>query len=257
MHLARIVLIFAITCASSQAEEINIGHLETNDDTGINWLFFNCDKSSNGSRMQCDITQTLIFKKKTQSQADNELKEQIKLGALNEFNKELGSGCKTLTENIDKLDNLQKSGLGVDGHPVSRRLINTYISSVKSIIDVCKYPTEDNARRFFSNMENQEVHTCNVHQSKSLDIFNYNYETNSWVSQSGPNGVCGTITIGSLVQDSKNHFWSYVEKTIRTNSEGILPTGQSCKLFPEHTLNYSWHTIASLEDCQYMESLPD
>jgi hypothetical protein len=65
------VLGFAPTAS---AEEVRIGHLETNDDTGINWVYFNCQKSTS-AQMQCDILQTLIMKKQTDAEIDTELKE--------------------------------------------------------------------------------------------------------------------------------------------------------------------------------------
>jgi hypothetical protein len=55
----------------------------------------------------------------------------------------------------------------------------------------------------------------------------------------------------------KNRFWSYVEKTLRSNPKGVIPNGQSCELYPEHTLNYSWHTANTLEGCEFIESEPD
>jgi hypothetical protein len=73
------------------AEEIRIGHLETKDDTGINWLYFRCEKST-AAQMRCDVFQTLIMKKKSDSEIDAELKREAATDLLAEFNK--NSGCE-------------------------------------------------------------------------------------------------------------------------------------------------------------------
>src|SRR5271169_701423 len=33
-----------LSCGAAFAEEVRIGHLETKDDTGINWLYLRCEK---------------------------------------------------------------------------------------------------------------------------------------------------------------------------------------------------------------------
>jgi hypothetical protein len=65
------------------------------------------------------------------------------------------------------------------------------------------------------------------------------------------------LLVEAGVQDAKTNFWFYVEKTLRTNPKGVLPNGQSCSLYPEHTTNYSWRTTRTLEGCDFIESEPD
>jgi hypothetical protein len=43
----------------AMSQELRIGHLETADDTDINWLFFPCFQK--GQVMDCSIFQTLIM----------------------------------------------------------------------------------------------------------------------------------------------------------------------------------------------------
>ena len=91
-HTARIyalLFIFLGGLVTARAEEVRIGHLETNDDLGINWLYFRCDKSST-TQMKCDIFQTLIMKK-DQSEIDAQLKRAA-ADPLAEFNTAFGKG---------------------------------------------------------------------------------------------------------------------------------------------------------------------
>ena len=48
LSLRGIVLIAMLSCGAAFAEEVQIGHLETKDDTGINWLYFRCENPPHG-----------------------------------------------------------------------------------------------------------------------------------------------------------------------------------------------------------------
>jgi hypothetical protein len=99
--------------------------------------------------------------------------------------------------------------------------------------------------------------SCYVHTLTSKASFAFDLQTNSWISKEGSIGPCATFVPGTLTQGAKTSFWFYVEKTLRTNPKGVLPNGQSCSLYPEHTTNYSWRTTRTLEGCDFIESEPD
>ena len=68
MRVALIALIFLFaTGLAARAEEVATGHLETNDDTGLNWLQLHCDRT--GNQIWCDVSQTLLFHKQVQDEA--------------------------------------------------------------------------------------------------------------------------------------------------------------------------------------------
>jgi hypothetical protein len=258
LNLSRIVLIAVLMLGgkAALAEEVRIGHLETNDDTGINWLFFNCQKSS-PTQMQCDILQTLISKKKTDVEIDAELKELNGTDPLAQFNKVFGNGCTSLIANEAKIRATQKTGIGLDGKPINQRVAAAGWPMMNEMLDVCKMPTRESASRFFKLMTDEERRSCRVHTFTSKSSFNFERETNSWIAKEGPTGPCGTFVLGALTQDPKTSFWSYVQKVLRTNPKGVLPNTQSCSLYPEHTTNYSWRTTTTLENCDFIESEPD
>jgi hypothetical protein len=249
-------LLFAGTLSPIFAEGVRIGHLETNDDTGINWLYFRCDKTTIG-QMRCDIFQTLIMKSKSQADVDAELKRQAAMDPLAEFNKGFGEACKSLVENEAEMQQVLKSGIGVDGKPINSRIMGAAWPVMIAVLDVCKKPTPENAARFFKSMLEQDQRTCKVHNDYSQSEYTWNPQTNSWTTQEGPTGPCGTVTVGTLTQDPKTRFWSYVEKKLHTSPKGALANGLSCEKFPDQTMNYKWQTTSTLEGCEYIESFPD
>jgi hypothetical protein len=246
------VIVALIVSGVAAAEEVRIGHLETKDDTGINWLYFRCEKPAD-TKMRCDVFQTLIYKAKSDAKIDAELKQQASTDLLAEFNRNFGQGCKSLIENEGKI----KAGIGIDGKPINPRTAGAGFSAIKVMIEVCKAQTQESAAKFFKSMLEQNRRSCKVHNDHSQMIFSLDTQTNSWISHEGPTGPCGTFVLSTLTQDPKTSFWSYVEKKLRTSPKGNLPNGQSCELYPERTVNYTWRTANTLEGCEFIESEPD
>src|SRR5208337_171077 len=227
------------------------GHLETKDDTGINWLFFHCNKALDQTRMQCDIIQTLITKATTEETAAKELKELEEVGPLVQFNKSFSDACKH-HDYIPKMEQFL-AGKDKDGKPINNGNRLTALLYIKSIKDVCDHPSDDVARNFFNKLIQKELKTCHVRNIYYNRTFARDYGASTWTTQEGPNGPCGKIVIRTLIPEEK-FFWNYVEKEIQLMPHGIAPDGQSCTLFPEHTMNYTWRTTATFEGCDYVES---
>lgn len=176
------------------AEEIEIGHLETNDDTGINWLYFHCDKST-PEQMRCSIIQTLIMKKKDQADLDAEIKRQAETDPLDAFNKTFSSGCGQLVDNEKAIQQSLKTGIGGDNKPINTRIVRSGWPVLKAIIDVCKKPSRESADHLFKLFLEQDKRSCKVHNGYSESTFIWNGQTSSWISKQGPSGPCGTFIL--------------------------------------------------------------
>jgi hypothetical protein len=165
--------------------------------------------------MQCDIIQTLIMKDKTDAEIDAELKELSGTDPVVQFNKIFGDACKSLVGTEGKLRTAQKTGIGLDGKPFNLRVAGAGWPVMNGMIDVCKTPTRESATRFFKLTTDEERRSCKVHTLDSKASFTFDLQTNSWITKEGPTGPCGTFVLGTLTQDAKNSFWSYVEKTLK------------------------------------------
>jgi hypothetical protein len=125
------------------------------------------------------------------------------------------------------------------------------------MVQACQSPTAINIRRVFELMTDKKIKTCKVVNDYSRMQFKWNEATQSWISQEGPGGPCGTVSIGTLERDksSSAQFWLYTEKKIRTNPSGTLSNGLSCSKFPEYTLHYTWRANANFEQCTYIQNM--
>jgi hypothetical protein len=169
--------------APALSEEVKIGHLETNDDTGINWIYFICNTSEDRLRMQCQTFQTMIYKKKTQAQVDEAIKEQASRPALEEFNAEIGSACSDLVKmNVDQA---MSKGTGFDGRPINKRVVLAGLGLLKDTIEVCHHPSEESARALLTEIVKNGLRVCQVHSSYAEEYFEWKEASHSWVSQQG------------------------------------------------------------------------
>ena len=251
-----LAVLLAFAVSSTFAEEIRIGHLETNDDVAINWLYLTCNTLST-TQMLCDFFQTMIIKKRSPAEIDAEIKRQSDTDPLTDFNQNFAEGCKGLTANEARMQQVMQSGVGIDGKPINQRVFLSGWPMMQAMINVCKNPTHESAARFFKLMVDQDQRTCKVHNDRSQSTFTWDAQTKSWTTQEGPTGPCGTFVLGALTQDPQNKFWHYVEKHLRMNPKGQVPNGLSCQQFAEFTFNYTWQTTPTKEGCDFVESLPD
>jgi hypothetical protein len=253
-----ITALFALVLlsVSANAQQITFGHLETKDDVGINWLYFHCNQTGQG--LDCDVFQTLIMHELARADRDAEVKKMLEGNAVEDFKKGTGGTaetCKAIDESAANIDQMIKTGKGPNGVDVDPREIREYFTAMS---DVCKNPTLDNLKRMAEMLADSRVNTCTIHNDYSRIHFKWNPQTQSWVSQEGPIGPCGTINIGTLEPDpSVKGFYNYTEKRIYTNPNGVTSMpgkNLSCKELPEHTLSYTWHAQDNLSQCVHIMS---
>lgn len=128
-----------------------------------------------------------------------------------------------------------------------------------AMADACANPNVNTVRRAIEVVTDRKIRTCKASNFYSKMQFKWNEQTQNWVSQVGPGGPCGTVTISALKQEKPlgvsvpGAFWSYTTKRLITNPSGVLPNGLACSKFSEHTTSYSWQTRSTLAECKYIE----
>jgi hypothetical protein len=247
-------LLLVISAAIGNAQELAIGHLETSDDTGINWLNFNCNQ--NASRLSCEVFQTLIMHKVEGSNRDSEVQKQMTGNVVQDFQNAFGETCKNIDQLTEMIRKTVETGIGMDGRKVNREQALDGKAYFDNLADACRHTDLKTVRKFVETNIDKDVHTCRVVNSHSHIDFSYEPSTKTWVSNEGPSGVCGSITAGILEKDpkSKSNFWLYTEKVIRTIPGGILSNGLSCSNFPDRTMHYTWRAASNFLQCTYIEN---
>jgi len=240
----------------ASAQELRIGHLETHDDTGINWLFFHCFQQ--GPALECDVFQTLISHELEAAQRSADIEKTMRGtsgDAVKEFPQAFGEFCKNIGTIIATAQNAARTGKTPDGKPVNPRQIEERQRMFSLMSEACRNPNKDTVQRFFEHMVDAKIKTCQVYNDYSHMKFNFDTATQSWISQEGPGGPCGSLSVSTLKRDPKTQsFWNYTEKTIRMNPSGMLPNGLSCAQFKDRTFNYTWLADDQVQDCVHIKN---
>jgi len=256
LGLAVLGLLMDAPSIDAHADEVQIGHLETHDDTSTNWLYLHCDQQ--GPKLVCDAFQTLIYHELNASQREAEINKTMQ-GVAN-FRDTMGQACAHSAETVDVFANAVRTGKGADGREVSPSAAAQGLAVFKAMDAACRDTSIANIRKFAEVMADEKLKACKVHNEWSKMIFSWNAATNAWVLQEGPTGPCGMMNIGTLERDptSKLKLWVYTEKKIRTKPDGgeILP-GLSCNQFPETSFKYTWRSQPDHLDCESIESEMD
>jgi len=239
-----------------KAEELNIGHLETNDiPDEIGWLWFKCTKEKN--TIDCDIFQTSI----SQEETPIELQKQISLIKSKnngpDFEKSFGDFCAgNNTELQHQLEQMKSSGKSIDGRQLRPKEISIALNSLQYLVNACRTKSSDDINLFLINMEQMKADTCSVLNNVNHETFNYDQKSDSWISQTGPAGPCGVLNITALRKDPKSpNFWLYSDTRITSNPNGYLKNGMACKGFPTRTYNYSWQAKNNILECTQMKNM--
>jgi hypothetical protein len=235
---------------AGHAQELEIGHLETNDDTGINWLNFHCNQQ--GNTLGCEVFRTLISHKVEPADRQKEVDKRMTLDVGTDFRKNFGIACKDVDEILSKISKTAATGIGPDGRKMNLRQAQDGKVYLDALAQVCKNTNLKTIRHFIEVMTDKDIHTCQISSSYSHKDFHYDFQRQVWISREGPQRPCGSISEGALQKDQQDpSLWAYTETTFYPN-----PWGE-CSQFHDRTMRYTWQTAGdNFEDCTYITNAP-
>src|SRR5580704_2220505 len=247
-----VLIVLMLSSFGAMSQELRIGHLETADDTAINWLFFHCVQK--GQVMDCSIFQTLIWRQLTPDKRAEDIQQAMQDNPVKGFTENFGEMCKNIDQIKAAIRQSVQTGKGADGRSIDINKANDKKPFFDALADACANPTSATVRHVVETMTDQKLKTCEAVNEFSQAQFKWNDKTQSWITQEGPTGPCGRITIGDLEQDKSNNsgFWLYTEKHITTNPKGETSALGSCSKFPDLTLRYTWRATENFKECTYI-----
>jgi hypothetical protein len=220
----------ALSTVPSQAEELQIGHLETADDSGsdgsqvANWLFLHCDHQK--SKLYCDAFQTLIYHEISQAAREAEIAKMSQGDVVGDIKDTFKGGCGPLDQALAAA----AKGKTVDGRQLHQEGAQDTINSIRIMATACHNPSPANINAITAMLVDHEIKTCKVHQAHSQMEFTWDQTQTAWLLQQGPEAQCRTVTTGVLKKDPVSGFWDYTE-TQTHDDVMILGKNVSCKKF--------------------------
>jgi hypothetical protein len=108
-----------VSSFAALGQPLEIGHLETADDSGISWQFWSCDQT--GTTLHCQITQTMISHEVEPTQKDAILKKRLTETTPESFRREMGDTCKNVDAIQREVESKLSAGKKPDGTTFARQ----------------------------------------------------------------------------------------------------------------------------------------
>ena len=121
------------------------------------------------------------------------------------------------------------------------------IDYYEAMSQYCDDPILETYKRFLAADHGIKARTCKIVPIGFTQEFRLT-NGSSWVGNSGPHGVCGTVLISSL-QKAKDDssFWTYTTQKVITNKNSDL-----CQGFDEDSHLYDWKVQTIALHCDYI-----
>jgi hypothetical protein len=235
------------------AEEVTIQRL-TNQ-AGDEGVTAKCQK--NQAQMRCQFVKLLIRKDGKEKPSEE---EKIKRFNLYKDKERLNS----LLSDIYKSKHKSKSEIEKSIYDEQkslkykwpRHIIDEMVSSAYKLSDaaltMCREPSEKNIRAYSDAMSDlgSSATSCVIETNVYEEQFTFQ-PNNQWISQNGPHGRCGFITISAFEKpDALTGFKTYRTRRISTAND------QECKTFEQSEILYAWKAHGEYIGCDFIRLQP-
>ncbi len=246
-------LLAVVTSASAHHERFIVGEMRDVNPSPkiITSISGTCVPSHDRERLDCYFTAFLLSKRKTEDQVKKDYEE-----AVNEMNKDPQKVLKELRKSTCE----QK----FQPDPVRLKYNVAYEKAVASTKAFCEHPTRESALNLFRTMNENDAGTCNcvVNDWRATFV----RQTDRWVANIGPSGLCGVISVFTLVphdvrkmrQPTGPTLWTLTEKTVTTHrsNDPLCANPEKNPLLPtitEGASTFSWNAPPTSIDCREFE----
>lgn len=241
------LMILASTASSSFAdhERFIVGEMRNIDPSEkiITSTSGACVPSHDRERLECYFTTFGLWKVKT----DEEVKKDTEQ-AVQEMNKDSAKIVKEWTKSFCGSKKMAED-------PILLKYNVGYKMMVASTKAFCERPTRDSALNLVRAMSDIEARKCHCVVSDWRSTFLR--QTDRWVENTGPSGLCGVIKVFTLVpHDLKKMkepmgpgLWTLHEKTVTTHAADDKVCAKSLFKIEEGATTVSWNAPSKSIDC--------
>lgn len=121
----------------------------------------------------------------------------------------------------------------------------------------CQDQSAETVRKMVTAGYERDSRSCRVSSNDFSMRFRRVQRSNTWTSNDGPNGPCGTITVASMEQDPQEPmFWNYVQKRVVTNPSANWIGNAQCSAMDQSETRYNWQSQEAYVHCDYIEFGP-
>ena len=209
------------------------------------------------SEVKCELKQISVFKKAKEGELQQKVEEarqqfrsapkgQMDPKQCSEFENTL-SYLRGGSPNVsaDVKSNLEK---------LKGRERQDVEQNAAMLVQFCKNPTEENIASMARYTYERETKTCRILTAQFSQTF-HRTTADSWVSNQGPEGLCGVVTVSRLERANagSSSFWVYTTKQVVTN-KAATSSPKFCGSLDESEHFFDWRGGGDrFVGCDYIE----
>lgn len=209
------------------------------------------------SEVKCELKQISIFKKAKEGELQKKIeqaRQQFRSASKSQMDpKQCSDFENTLSflrggqSNVsaEVRSNLQK---------LSQREWKDAEQNTAMLVAFCKNPIEDNIVDMARSSYEKDTKTCRILTAQFEQIF-HRVTADSWVSNEGPDGLCGVVSVSRLerVSAGSSSFWVYTTKRVVTNKTATS-SPKFCGTLDESEHFFDWRGGGDrFVGCDYIE----
>lgn len=238
-----IVALACPTAVTAQARTITVLPMGNDRPDSADFISASCETDAKQQTMTCEFTQVAIYRKTSQPEVDEAVKK-----ALSDFTPEKAKAFQSECGSLAKDIQAARGSLASADNTI-KRYASDWFAAVEA---ACKSPTRANLEALERAAQAGDLATCKVWVNRWTHTFTKQSAVR-WVSNDGPNGICGTILISILEprDGDSDFFWKYSQQRVITNKDVKEPI--PCKEFEAEPTSYSANKTKKLS-CELIEA---
>ena len=164
--------------------------------------------------------------------------------------------CAHWEQAVEKIKNPKP---GDDGYAELKSLEppvkDDLLKSTVALVDFCKSPSEQTMAKLTTITFEREARTCIVGTNYFSLQFKRVAGSHTWASNTGPDGLCGVVTIARLEPDAKYpNFYNYVQKKVVTiPSASMLGKAKCSDMIEQGEYKFVWQSRDIYARCDYIK----
>jgi hypothetical protein len=236
-----------IVAPTANAESVTIGPIQNTSPKDVSSLSAECETAADGQRMTCSFVQIRVDLKKRPEVAAAEVEKQLQEVTPQQMTQVCKNQRQEMADLAAQITTTQ------DVTPGLKMFFTEWIQRFQAM---CKKPTRESIREYRQYSLQKETKTCRIWANPWQETFT-KQSRDKWVSNRGPNGICGVVTVSTLESepidpkkpDSLLRVWTYETQKIVTNKAA---GGPFCDM-DETRIRYSWDAKDFDRSCEFIE----
>jgi len=227
------------------AQVVPLGTLRAIDPKDAAAVTVECEKSADGSQMTCGFIHVKVSRVKTPEAARAELENNLKQQPFEATTKAVCGNEKEFAAQYRDLAASPRVGEN------QKAFVTQAMQRMRAF---CAKPSPQTLREFSWFMLSKETRTCKIRTSSWRETFIQN-ASRVWVSNRGPAGPCGVISVSTLEErpmdpntKAKGPSWIFEAQKILTTKAGAC--GQADE---EGKVRYAIAGVNPTFGCEFME----